>query len=155
MKKSIYGIIGGLSSVIALDAFIRLIISIYFKTEIMFIGYSSFPGFWWPLFLVLSTAFTSFFGAMMAGSVGRSHIYGVMITYTLLLFILRVSQLQYLINTESPFYASSALVLSMLGVVGSWMILRKNHKVPDSSVTNSRSDETDENKGQISNSPDA
>jgi hypothetical protein len=151
MKQSIYGIVGGLSSVIALDAFIRLIISIYFKTEIMFIGYSSFPGFWWPLFLVLSTAFTSFFGGMMAGSIGHKHIYGVIISYTLLLFILRVSQLQYLLNTESPFYASSALVLSMLGVVVSWMILRKNHKVADSSVDSSELNETDTNQEQGNN----
>ncbi len=144
MEKSIYGIVGGLSSVIALDAFMRLIIALYFKTEIMFIGYSSFPGFWWPLFLVLSTAFTSFFGGMMAGSIGRAHIYGVMITYTLLLFILRVTQLQYLMNTESPFYASSALVLSMLGVAGSWMILRKNnHKSTNSEADNTTMDSSD------------
>jgi len=137
MKKSIYGIVGGISSVVALDAFIRLIISIYFRLEIMFTGYSSFPGFWWPLFLVLSAAFTSFFGSMLAGSVARKHIYGVIISYTLILFILRVAQLQYLINTESPFYASAALVLSMLGIVGSWLLLRKkiqNKKPADPSA---------------------
>ncbi len=126
MKQTIYGLVGGISSVIALDAFIRLIISIYYKLDIMFIGYSSFPGFWWPLFLVLSTAFTSFFGGMLAGSVGRKRIYVVIVGYVFVLLILRVTQLQYLISVESAFYASSAIILSMIGVLGSWLLLRRN-----------------------------
>mgnify|MGYP005845221203 CR=1 FL=1 len=130
MKKAIYGIIGGLSTVIALEAFIRLVISIYLKLDIIFLGYSAYPGMFWPIFLVLITAFTSFFGGMLAGTVGRNHLYVVLSIYVLILFIIRVAQLQYIINTEagfnSSFYASVALIVSILGAVGSWLLLKRN-----------------------------
>jgi len=130
MKKALYGIIGGLSTVIALEAFIRLVISVYLKLDIIFLGYSSFPGVFWPVFLVLITSFTSFFGGMLAGTVGRAHLYVVLSIYVLLLFIIRVAQLQYIINIDpgfnASFYSSSALIVSILGAVASWLLLKRN-----------------------------
>ena len=129
MKKSIVGSLIGICIIIAVDSFIRVIVSVYSGTEILMISYSSYPGIMWPVALTIFAGFSTFIGGMFALTFGRAKPKMTALTFTVLLIIIRYSQVHLLIDQEMLLYPIIAMVLSIGAIILAWNLTGgKKHK---------------------------
>lgn len=118
----------GIAIVIALDSFARVILSIYMGLDLPMVSYSEYPGLVWPMLITFIGGFSAFFGAMFSLTYGRSHRYVNMISYLILIILLRYGQIYLLTGKESLFYPITVLVLSLGGLLIAWQITGNTQK---------------------------
>jgi len=128
MKKAFVGSLVGIAIVIALDSFARVILSIYMGLDLPMVSYSEYPGLVWPMLITFIGGFSAFFGAMFSLTYGRSHRYVNMISYLILIILLRYGQIYLLTGKESLFYPITVLVLSLGGLLIAWQITGNTQK---------------------------
>lgn len=129
MKKSLVGSLIGICIIIAVDSFIRVIVSVYSGTDILMISYSAYPGIMWPAALTIFTGFSTFIGGMFALTFGRGKPKTTGITFAVLVILIRYSQVHLLIGQEMLLYPILAMVLSIGALILSWNLTGgKNNK---------------------------
>lgn len=124
MKKSLLGSLVGVSIILSIDSLSRVIISLYNTQDILMFSYTEYTGFW-PVLLVIISAFSSFFGAMFALTYGRTKQILTFITFTVLAGLYRYGQLYLLKDTEGLLFPVIALVLTLLTILFAWKLVRK------------------------------
>lgn len=131
MKKSIVGSLIGICIIIAVDSFIRVVVSVYSGTDILMISYSAYPGIMWPILLTVFAGLSTFIGAMFAMTFGRTKPKITASTFIILLVLIRYSQTHLLIDREILIYPITALVLSIGAAIIAWQLTggKKKEKV--------------------------
>ena len=124
MKKSILGSFIGLSIVISIDAFARVIFALFFDVEIPMISYTAFPGIITPALLTAIAAVSALLGALFSLTYGKKNKIVSLFLYTLLLMLIRYGQIHLLYGTETIVYPILALVLSLIAIFFAWKILQ-------------------------------
>lgn len=151
MKKAFIGSLVGIAIVIALDSFARVILSIYMGLDLPMVSYSEYPGLIWPFLLTFIGGFSAFFGAMFSLTYGRDHRWVNLISYLILIVLLRYGQIYLLTGKESLFYPITTLVLSLGGILIAWQ-LTGNQK---SSSLDSTTQEEESHDQHMYHDPDA
>lgn len=123
MKKSIVGSLIGICIIIAIDSFIRVVVSVYSGTDILMISYSAYPGLMWPILLTVFAGLSTFIGAMFALTFGRAKPKITASVFVLLLILIRYGQTHLLIDREILIYPISALVLSIGAAFLAWQLI--------------------------------
>lgn len=126
MKNLVLGSLIGLAIVFAFDTLIRIIISLSIDTDIRVFEYEAYRGMFWKLIIASSTLITTFAGAFYALNNAKDRQLTVVLLFGALIVALRYGQIHYIVGTaESLFFPISALVFSLLGIVGAWKLTHR------------------------------
>lgn len=124
MKKSIIGSLIGLAIVIAADTLIRVIITLFTEAPMNLFRYDIYPGFIWGLLISLLTFVTSYAGAAFTITYADHKKKTALISFAILLIIVRYGQIHYVMNYEL-FLPILSLILSLIGVWLAWKFFFK------------------------------
>jgi hypothetical protein len=133
MKKSILGSFIGISIVLSIESFARVVAALTFDVDIPMFSYTAFPGIVTPVILTLTAAVSSFLGTLFLLTYGKKKEITSLILFVLMLLFLRYGQIHLLYDTESIVYPVIALILSLISVFIAWKILhpKKEEKEND------------------------
>jgi len=123
MKKSILGSFIGISIVLSIESFARVVAALTFDMDIPMFSYTVFPGIITPVILTVTAAVSSFLGALFLLTYGKKKEIVSLILFVLLLLLLRYGQIHLLYDTESIVYPVIALILSLISVFIAWRII--------------------------------
>lgn len=123
MKKSILGSFIGISIVLSIESFARVVAALTFDMDIPMFSYTAFPGIITPILLTVTAAVSSFLGALFLLTYGKKSEIISLVLFVLLLILLRFGQIHLLYGTESIVYPVIALVLSLISVFIAWKVL--------------------------------
>ena len=143
MKKSLSGSLIGICIVVTIDLLSRVVIALYMKEDILMFSYSNYPGLLWPILLTGIAGFSTLFGGMFALTYGRDKQVFTVILFTILIILLRYSQIHILFETETILYPILTFTLSLIAVFLAWKFIHKPKENPDSGEFN-----VDENRNE-------
>lgn len=123
MKKSILGSFIGISIVLSIESFARVVAALTFDIEIPMFSYTAFPGIVTPALLTVTAAVSSFLGTLFLLTYAKKKEIVSLVVFVLLLLILRYGQIHLLYDTESIVFPVIALILSLISVFIAWRIL--------------------------------
>ncbi|REL37636.1 hypothetical protein DYD21_07580 [Rhodohalobacter sp. SW132] len=128
MKKSIIGSFIGLAIVVAADTLIRVIISLTTHHPLSLFHYEIYDGFIWAIVICASTFATSFAGGAFTVTYADKNKLVGLISFGILLTLIRYGQIHYVMETELLFPMVS-LFLSLVALFLVWKFyLRKKGK---------------------------
>lgn len=131
MKKSLIGSLIGVCIVVTIDLLSRVVIALYMKQDILMFSYSNYPGLLWPVLLTVIAGFSTLFGGMFALTYGRFKQVFTVILFTILIALLRYTQIHVLFETETILYPILSFILSLLAVFLAWKIIHKPKEKPE------------------------
>jgi len=121
MKNGLLAGLIGVSIVISIDSFTRVILSTYLGQEILMFSYYDKFGLVWPFLLAFIAGISSFLGGTFSLTYGKNHRVFALISFIFFLGILRYTQIHLLYKTgEGLFYPVTALVFSLIAILPAW-----------------------------------
>lgn len=130
MIRSMLAIAAGYFSIIALNSFVHLIVSIYFKTDIFLTGVSQLPtGIWAAGFTILQFVF-GLFGGLLTTTLAGSKAYIEILGFILLMIAISFIDYSVLNSREPLWYLITSPILRVLGIfVGYRLIKLQNNNL--------------------------
>jgi hypothetical protein len=129
--KSISGLLGGYLTIVFLEGFIRLVISVYHRIPISFSGLESFPSQGWFIFFLLLMFIIGAFGNMLTCTITGFEYARHSISLGVLFLITR--GLSELIMTSGEEYLQVSLIMAsvLIGIASGYFLINKLHKSPE------------------------
>lgn len=127
MKNALLGSLVGIAVVIALDSILRVLLAVYGGISIPMISYEDFD-FIWALTLTIFAGFSTFLGGIFSLTFGKTHKVMTVGLFTVLIILIRYTQIHLLYPQETLFYPITALVLSLAGVFLAWQLSARKGK---------------------------
>jgi len=119
MKRGIIGSLIGIAIVIAADLILRVILALTLEAELSFFSYANYPGFFWGFIISIFALVSSFLGGAFTVNYADSKKLLSLITFGILLMILRYGQIHVVMERELMLPILT-LIFSLIAVALVW-----------------------------------
>lgn len=124
MIRSMLAIAAGYFSIVVLNSFVHLIVSIYFKTDIFLTGIAQLPSVAWVYgFTGLQLVF-GLFGGLLTSTLAGSHAYLEILAFILLMIIIAFVDYSVLNEREPLWYLITSPTLKISGIFLGYRLIK-------------------------------
>ena len=122
MLKSLFAIIAGQLSITLLQTFSRVIVGLYFRTEITITGIAHLPSTTWMYFVTALNIIFGLFGGLITSSVAKKSGRLEVLILALLIFIWGLFSFQMTASVEPTWYRILSPLLIILGLLAGYKL---------------------------------
>lgn len=134
MSRSLLAIAVGYFTVAALNGFSRIIISLYFRTDISLAGIQNLPSQYWVYALTALQFIFGLFGGLMVSSIVKTKAYIEILSLILLMIAIGFIDYSMLNEREPLWYLITSPLLKILGIFAGYQLKLKQDEQLNQSV---------------------
>ncbi|TYP95331.1 hypothetical protein LX73_0631 [Fodinibius salinus] len=116
MIRSLLAIVAGYFSITLLNSFAHLIVSVYFKTELVLSGVSQLPSLPWVIGFTILQFVWGLFGGLLASTLAQKNISIAILGFILLIAVIGMLNYSVLNHREPLWHLISSPTLTMGGI---------------------------------------
>lgn len=115
LLRSFSSLFAGFSSILFLEGFIRIVISVYHKSEYAFFGISRLPGTEWVVILYVSVLLISWLSGMIVLTLSRQSPLKHMLALWVIMIVWRINEYHQTSQTEPFWYLATITLMNLTG----------------------------------------